>query len=300
MKLFTEFNVDEGVQAGAQTIGLQSYDDFIEFTGGELVSRAEKSPVRKIMLESNGISSNYYLKQTAIFRYRTANQQTSTKKHISSMLRMLRRGRWPHCRSFLEYLSVVYYQRLNIPVMEPIAWGEKRFLGWPLNGFVLVKESVGESLSVAFSNATENSRRKLAYSYGSLLGCMHYNGVFDGARCRDVICKTDDSRDFRKSLVAIDRERGKYCDSIFKKSREETIRLIVKSLRGSLFPSAGMIVGAPTKIQLLAFFSGYFRQNAQASGDKREILTAIRRQALAEFRGEKDYNNMSEVIKGLV
>lgn len=128
MLLFTELHVNKHIQADLCKIGLSTYKQFITYDGGELVSRYLKNPVRKIQVNINGIQKAFFLKQS------------QTPPPMKRVIRTILTGRLPHTTAYGEMLAAQYYQKLGIPVMNPVCWGEQRILGRPLSGFLMVEE----------------------------------------------------------------------------------------------------------------------------------------------------------------
>ena len=68
-------------------------------------------------------------------------------------------GRWPHTTAYGEMLAVHYYNKLGIPVMNPVCWGEERMLGWPLSGFLLVEKAKGNNLEIEYIHSSSKKRK---------------------------------------------------------------------------------------------------------------------------------------------
>jgi hypothetical protein len=120
-------------------------------------------------------------------------------KSIEKYLQM----QYPHSKPFSEYIHIGFLQKAQLPVMNPIAAGERRILGLPRCGFILVEEVKGISLQECL-NTLENETQKTALlkAFGTLLARLHHNGFYAAVRFKDVIV-TDVNE---ASLVMIDRE----------------------------------------------------------------------------------------------
>lgn len=264
MKLFTELHIDNNMKAGLGEIGLSKYKQFISYAEGELVSRPSKNPVRRIQLNINGEQKAYFLKQSP------------TTRAMKKLIRVILGGRWPHATAYGEMLAVRYYKKLGIPVMNPVCWGEKRMLGWPLSGFLLVEEINGKNFEIEYINSTSKNRKRLTYGYGSLIGYMHKNDVYDVVRCEEVICISDEVMDFR-NMITIDRE---YSRKRKKRFAESDSRKLIKkaiSLANTFLTDArSHILPMPSYYELLAFLAGYFSENNESNKARMELLNCTR------------------------
>ena len=273
MNLITDFHIDNNLKQSFSHVGLTTYQDFICFTGGQLVSRPTKNPVRKIQVMVGDNYKYFYLKQTSVIRYAKEQKKTVIFQYLNRLVRTILYGHWPHTTAYGEMLAVQYYKKLGIPVMTPVCWGEKRFLGWPLNGFLVVEENEGKNFEIEFNNATLKLRKKLAYGYGGLIGYMHKKEVYDDARCSDVICTSNHFHDFRKSMVTFDRERSRYNKKRVPESRNSKIFSMAKSLSSTFLINAKSgVMKMPSYNELLSFLAGYFFENNMTKAERIELL----------------------------
>jgi hypothetical protein len=142
--------------------------------------------------------------------------------------------------------------------MKPVAWGEHTILGWPMRGFILVEEVVGREFVDVYREASLRIRRRLFRLYGELMGTLHRKGIDSKVRPEDLICVSDNYKDFRNCFVVIDREHGHpYLTGI---SIEECgIRL------GDIWVKGMYRIGLGERSELLAFLSGYLTGAGQRS-----------------------------------
>ena len=180
-------------------LGITGFDSFLTYAGGDLIapdpSKPNKRPVRRLTLEVGGRAKCYYLKQAPRVR-------------LSKCISHLWQGRWPHVSAYREYKMLRFCRQRGIPVMQAVAWGEKRRAGWPLCGFLLVKQVIGEELPKRYLHAGQKKRRQLMHAYGALIGFMHRSNVKSKVRVRDIVCVAAEITDFRSGFVLIDRESG--------------------------------------------------------------------------------------------
>jgi hypothetical protein len=286
--LFSEFHINNDLKEALADIGLSDYKQLVAFDGGQIVSRPSKNPVRRIRLAVNGQCKTYFLKQSP--------ESPTIKKIIRSIFGL----RMPHTTAFGEKLAVFYYIRLGIPVMEPVGWGEKRILGCPLSGFLLVEEIIGKNFETEFINATYRTRKRLAYGYGSLIGYMHKNDVYDIVRCEEVFCVSDDVANFR-NLVTIDRERGRKSKKRFGESEYTKLIKKAKSLAITFLGDArSKKLPMPSRFELLAFIAGYFAENREPI-EKRSVLLNLTRKTLNKNYDDREmFQEKYNMIKRLL
>ncbi|HBG28618.1 MAG: hypothetical protein A2Y10_12680 [Planctomycetes bacterium GWF2_41_51] len=124
---------------------------------------------------------------------------TSIYKSIEKYLQ----GQYPHSKGFNEYTHIRFLQQAQMPVMDPIATGERRKLGFPRCGFILVEEVKGVLLDKCLNELSiEAQKTALLQAFGRLLARLHQNGFYASLRFKDIIV-TDVNE---SSLVMIDRE----------------------------------------------------------------------------------------------
>lgn len=231
-------HINTNLRASLAKIGISEFQDFISYSAGQLVSRPSKRPVRTLYLDVAGQQKKYFLKQTGI---------PSLRVVLKSWCRL----QAVHSETTRELLLLELFRAHEIPVMNPVAWGELRVLGWPIKGFILVEEVVGNEFVEVYRNASSRKRRRLMWLHGELMGTLHRNGIKSKVRSQDLICVSDDFTAFQKCLVVIDREHGRI--------HPVNITLVQqgKALAEILIKGA-FILGLGERSELLAFLSGYF------------------------------------------
>ena len=167
------------------TMNLLSYDELMFSDLGSIVEKFKTQEIRRI--ESHGTVA--YLKR----------RLTSP---FSKSLEMYLEGQRAHSAPVNEYLHICALQRHQLPVMNAMAAGEQRRLGFPGCGFVLVEEVKGIQLDRMLCQCEDSDKiKELLQSYGQLTARLHRAGFYCPLRLKDIIV-TDD----RQSLVMIDRE----------------------------------------------------------------------------------------------
>lgn len=96
--------------------------------------------------------------------------------------------------------------------MEPVAWGERRQLGLPACGFLVVREVAGQEVAELFDQADGWEKRVLMEDAGRLIGRLHAKGFFHPVRLKDLIHTEG-------GMVLIDRETSKPRRSLFLKKK---------------------------------------------------------------------------------
>ena len=159
------------------------------------MSRPSKRSVRTLYLDIAGKKRKYFLKQACA-------------QSLHAVLKALRRLQPPHSDTSREVLLLELFRDQGIPVMNPVAWGEHTVLGWPIRGFILVEEVVGNKFVDVYRGASLRVRRRLFRLYGELVGALHRKGIDSNVRPEDLICVSDNYANFRNCFVVIDCERG--------------------------------------------------------------------------------------------
>lgn len=182
MKNRDVLEINEKYRSWLTQMGLMSFEQLMFSHIGCVV----KQNVRRI----KGCGKVVYLKQ---------HFATPILKSIEKYLQ----GQYPHAAPFDEYIHICSLQQAQLPVMIPIAAGERRILGFPVCGFILVDEVKGVRLNELLSQVgTENEKTALLRAFGRLLARLHQHGFYTPLRFKDIIV-TDENE---TSLVMIDRE----------------------------------------------------------------------------------------------
>ena len=244
-------HINNGLRSSLAKIGISEFQDFINYSGGKLVSRPSKRHVRTLYLDVAGQKRKYFLKQTGI-------------QSLQVILKALRRLQAPHSDTRREVLLLELFRAQGIPVMNSVAWGEYSVFGWPVRGFLLVEEVVGREFVDVYRDAPLRIRRRLMWVHGELMGTLHQRGIDSKVHPRDLVCISPDYSTFRKCLVVIDRERGL--------NRPVNISLMQRGKTlAEIWVKGAFAIGRGERSELLAFLSGYFTASGK-SGFSREML----------------------------
>lgn len=231
-------HIDESIRPSLANLGISQFQDFVNYSNGKLVSRPSKRHVRTIFLDVAGERKKYFLKQDGFH----SPQET---------LKAWRRFQWSYSHTARELLILQLFRDHGIPVMNPVAWGERSIFGWSINGFILVEEVVGKEFVEVYRAASLRRRRRLMWVHGELLGTLHNKGIESKVHPRDLICISENFETFRKCLVVIDRERG--CTHPVNLSVEARGRMLAE-----IWVKGAFTIGRGDPSELLAFLSGYF------------------------------------------
>jgi hypothetical protein len=134
-----------------------------------------------------------------------------------------------------------------------VAFGEKRFFGWPMGGFLLVEEVRGMEVADFHKFCSPPDRKKLFRSLGEYLGRLHSAGFFQPVRLKDLFLNHDPHRTGKQSsFVLIDRETSKPWPAKF--SRHRALQALARATRRTL--RDGHTIGHG---EARAFCRGYHR-----------------------------------------
>ena len=231
-------HINDNIKQSLATIGISTFQDFINFSAGQLVSRSSKRPVRTLDLNIAGQTKKYFLKQVG-------TQSPYVRLKAWYQLQPL------HSETVQELLVTKLFCHHGIPVMTPVAWGTHTVLGWPVRGFLLIEEVLGREFTEVYRTASLHSRRLLMRAHGELMGTLHQKGIDSKVHTKDLMCISQDYTNFRKCLVVIDRERG-VTDLV-------NISLIKQAKRlAEIWIKGAFMLGTTERSELLAFLSGYW------------------------------------------
>lgn len=238
-----QLHVDPELRPLLAAAGLRELEDFLAFSGGSVVSRRRKRDVRRLELEVEGERRRYFLKQ-------------GRREALSATFAALRLRRPPRAAGLRERQLVERFRTHGIPVMRPVAWGERRLLGWPVSGFILVEEVVGRRFIDAYRESSLRARRRLLRAHGALMGRLHCLGIDSKVRPADLICATDEISGSQPNLVVIDREYGAR-EPIQLSGEQRGQGLADIWVKGAL---SMRLSEAGQRSELLAFLAGYLRE----------------------------------------
>ena len=232
-------HIDENIRPFLANIGISLFQDFVNYSAGKLVSRPAKRHVRTLYLDVVGEKRKYFLKQAGT-------------QSIQVALKAWCRLQWPRSDTARELLILELFRDHKIPVMKPVAWGERRVFGWSIRGFILLEEVIGNEFVEVYRAASLRSRRRLMWVHGELMGALHHRGIESKVHPRDLICISQDYTTFQKCLVVIDRARGlTHSINISLEDRGRTL--------AEIWIKGAFTIGRGERSELLAFLAGYFR-----------------------------------------
>ncbi len=210
------------------------------------MSRPSKRQVRTLYLDLDGKRKKYFLKQ-------------SRSQSLKGALKRWCGFQQTHSATAREILLLQLFREHGIPVMNPVAWGERKIFGWSMGGFLLVEEVVGKEFVEVYRTASSSTRRRLMWVHGELMGNLHEQGIESKVHPRDLICVSRDYTTFRTCLVVIDRERGHTRPmNLAQKYRGKSL--------ADIWVKGAFTIGRGSSNELLAFLSGY----CVGSGIRRE------------------------------
>lgn len=163
--------------------GLCSYESFMHSHCGQPISDQSTRQVRRIQWPGG----RAYLKRAW------------GEKKIKLLSTWLL-GHRPESAPVREYLMLKRLREAGLPAARPVAWGQKRVLGVPVEGFLLTEAVEGQPFEQLLLNSEGEARLRWIEAMGSLLGRLHTTGFFHILRVKDLIA-TPEGR-----LVMIDRE----------------------------------------------------------------------------------------------
>lgn len=174
---------------------LNSYDFLMRGVIGESISFENGAEVRKFSIKNGEVTHTFYLKRNW------------KKFPLDWIAKKILRGKTQHSVPYLELIAINLLREHNFPVMKPVAWGERRILTIPVEGFLLIQEVPGKSAESYWLLNESQIRLRLMRDIGTLLGKLHVAGFFAWVRLKDIIC-SDIPSDPQKliPLTLIDRE----------------------------------------------------------------------------------------------
>ncbi len=246
----TNIYIESSVRSLFEAQGLCAFADFM--SSGD-------QKVQQLPRVSGGV---FYLKRVG---------PESLKIHLRTLLC----GRRPHSGALRELTLLQSLRHAGFQTMEPVAWGERRRFGFPLDGFLVVREVKGDEVANLFNRSTGREKRALMEAAGQLIGRLHSKGFFQPVRLKDLILT-------EAGLVLIDRATSKPWMSRFfrRRAAESLARAARRTLRD------GHAVGAGSAA---AFLYGYHSglsvcRNIPWTLLRRDILCAVRREMFNPLR----------------
>jgi hypothetical protein len=190
---------------------------------------------------------------------------------------MLLFGRWPCSGPIRELRMLENLQQCGFATMRQAAYGEKRFLGWPVGGFLVVEEVAGSEMGDLVNEADSALLGGLFLDLGVYLGRLHKAGFFQVVRLKDLFCTVGLAEDKSFDFILIDRETSKPWKKRFSK----------KSCFHSLARMARRILRDGYRLghrELRCFFRGYLDAcqyslgNMKMADFRKEFFSSLRKE----------------------
>ena len=190
----TRFYVDPAFRPLLSNHSLDSFDALMATDSGDRVAQKRQHEVRRLELSSadDGSVLTCYLRR-------------SFGDSLRAAVKALAKGRMPHAACMREYLMIRKLQSFDLPVMRPIAWGERSKGALPHESVLLVEAVPGRPATDLLTDGDTYDRTRLLRAAASLAGRLNLAGFFQPLRLRDMIC-TGFTSDGQPELVLIDRE----------------------------------------------------------------------------------------------
>ena len=191
----TRFGADPDFRALLLRHGLDSFERLMAAGLGQRVARKRQHEMRRIELatEDGGVLACYL--------------RRSFGDSPGAVVKALLRGRMPHAACMREYLMIRELARFDLPVMRPLAWGERYVRGLPRESALLVEAVPGQSASKLLADGDRAQADRVLCAAAALAGRLNRAGFFQPLRLRDMVCKIDSADDGGTlELTLIDRE----------------------------------------------------------------------------------------------
>lgn len=174
-----EFEVLARYRPLLERAGVGDFQSLMHAPIGNLLKSGRRAELRRIELPSGGGGAPViaYLKRTLHERPR-------------KIFNLLMRGQRPHVDTYREMQLICALQSHGIAAMNVMAYGEERWRGLPLRGFVLVEHVEGRELDDLYTHGDAAARAMVMRSFGRLLGRLNALGFYQVVRLKDLICTT--------------------------------------------------------------------------------------------------------------
>ena len=227
-----DFYIDPAHSDLLEREGLDSFEGLMRQSAGVPVSFEPHGEVRRIVTRK-GV---YYLKRGW------------ESMPLRWVVKKLLRGVTQHHRLVYEYRATRMLASNGFDVMKPVAWGERRILGFPAEGFLLTQEVEGTQGDLFWASATSALRTRLMERAGALIGAMHRQGIFSWIRLKDFFVGENPL-----TLTMIDLECVPERPAPFQSRR--ALRTLAKCLSHAV-----ILRPEPTPRELLAFTHAYLAE----------------------------------------
>lgn len=190
--------IDENYEELFRSASLSHYGDFYRDDLGKAIRIENEKSISFFEIRHAGEKCGFYIKKEF------------PKWHQVVRKFLIHRKRYKLASSH-ELQLIRFYDENNIPVVVPVALGERRIFGVPVSGFLVQQEVKGQEFTELMKNGSRWDRVKLMKAYGKLIAELHSKGVISSTvRVTDLICTSTINTEWDAiSLVIIDREKGK-------------------------------------------------------------------------------------------
>jgi tRNA A-37 threonylcarbamoyl transferase component Bud32 len=278
MKVFNKrICVEPGRDGLLRRLNLDDYDSVMGISEGRLVAQNKGKLIRVIQEESGHGPKRYFLKMLTRQRYTDILKSVLKPKPMRIIT-----SRERHLLKFLK--------EQGIPVMETAAWGTKEIFGIPVGGFLIVEEVKGKDFVEVYRDADRSTRNRMMEGYGRLVGHMHTRGLDSLVRVTDIVCVSEELKDFRKSMVLIDREWGSL------KKRNFSLDDRCYQL-GKMFVKMVRFIGLPEPEDILHFMKGYKKESLGYHHPVKEILAKSKKYASQLIKGKYREQDICEAVQ---
>ncbi len=230
-----------GFYRWGQVVGLETLDEFLYNPVGELLDSGRNGrELRRFKISLQGQTRTFYLKRLA-------------REPFMKLAQMLLFGYLPRSGPMREQLLLSRLNRAGFATMKTVAYGERRRLGWPVAGFLLVEEVQGQDLAEYYQDCSPAMRVQLLSALGEFFGRLHGAGFFQPVRLKDIFLRgTFGDPCSGYEFVLIDRETSKPGSSAFnwKRALDAVARTVRRTVRD------GYILG---RSEIRSFCRGYHR-----------------------------------------
>ncbi len=245
---------------------LTEFNKFNDPDLGILIRKEREKTVRYFTLERQGETLGFYIKES----------RPSLLSHLKYLVKQRRFCKLT-TRHELDLLRL--YKEQGVSVVDPAVWGEKRFFGIPVSGFLVQREVVGKELTELLIRGDSQERISLLRAYGKFVARQHSAGLLSSvARVTDMICTSQQNRPWDDIvLVVIDRERGPLCSESYslEKASKSLADILVRFL---------IYVGVPTTKEICYFLKTYL-QNIEI--DKKPSFHELFHRSDIQFKSMK-------------
>jgi hypothetical protein len=248
-----------------RALGLCNFTDFMSKPVGKLFNREEGGrELRLLETENQGEKQRFFLKRLG-------------REPFIKLLQMLLFGRWPRSGPIRELQMLNRLNEAGFATMRPVAFGERRFFGWPVGGFLLAEEVRGMEVADFHKRCSPSERRNLFHSLGEYLGRLHSAGFFQPVRLKDLfLSHAPGLKDQEFVFTLIDRETSKPWPTKF--SRRRALQALARATRRTL--RDGHAIG---RGEARAFCRGYHEALAPLLGLspetlQKELFSTLRRE----------------------